>query len=1137
MLVMKTYIADWIFSAVLCLMVFTVLGVSQIQATTYNWTPTSPGTYNWDNTSGQNNWGTGTGGAFPNAAADFANINVDFTGSNASVLINLNQTIVVGSLTLNDSASYYDASITLATGSGGAGLIFDNGVNPALLTATSNVGVGPPVHVISANSQLNSDLTVYSGFGQVYYNTVSVTGNIAESGSHKLTKTGAGNVVLSGTNSFTGGVDAVAGSVLFANAAALPNTGLLKAESGAYIGAAFAVDQANFIDRFDKANTQGTVGLNANTGNNISLIGFHADARLGSSGTVTYSGTLTPQGDTYRVGGGAGTTTNSSPGILTIGSQLTDGAGPRHLNMGASGALPAGTVILTNAANSFTGNTTVEAGILQISTDSNLGVVPVATTVGKIVLTNGELQSSNTNLILNANRGIALGPVGGSGTGTLSTTNNNSITYNGTIANNSGSTGSLTINAATSTGMNFVELGGNNTYTGSTLVRNGILRADDGVGLPSASPLQFNGNTYGWGASLQTKGSFTRTPGTAAGEVRFLGAGGFSARGGNLTVNLGNDGRILKYGSVEFYPSTAVATTLSFNAGASDSILEFKNGIDLNGGIRWFNVGGNDTTASSILSGQIVNTSATAGGIGIQNGAGLLVLNNDTNSFDGQISLPNSTHGGSNFTGTLGFTSIKNVGAGASALGAPTTATNGTILIGLNAGIRYLGTDPNGHSTDRIINLGARSGGGRVEASGVGKLTFTTSPTSTLAGGNPLTLGGTTKGQWDANIGAGSAGISTLTKADSGTWILTGTNAYSGTTSVLGGTLVAATNAPNGGSGAFGNATSDLVLGVANGNNNASILIDGAFAVGRNIRLQSANTTDAGTRVLSLGGNSADNAVFSGNVFLGTNSQAGRGLTLTAATGGEVIFSGVIQDPTAMDSTAYTITKAGSGKVILTNSNTYTGTTAIEAGTLLVNNASGSGVGTGNVVIDGGTLGGTGTLGFNFDAANLSVGANGGTLAPGASAGRLSVYGDVTLASNATFLVELDGTAPGVSGGYDQLAVFSATGATGTISLNSATLAVDVGFIPTLGQEFTILDNQGSTIAGLFSYNNSLLNDGETFQVGQNLFKINYNLGSGLNDVVLTFEGTLPVPEPSSLALWILGGTIIGLRRRNRQRA
>jgi len=121
---------------------------------------------------------------------------------------------------------------------------------------------------------------------------------------------------------------------------------LLTAGSGGYLGIAFAASQTNFIDKFDKANTQGTIGLDLST-SNIDLssgptgTAFHANARLGSSTTATLSGTFTPQGDTYRVGGGGGT--------LTISSALVDAAGPvtRNLDMGSSGTLAAGTVVLT----------------------------------------------------------------------------------------------------------------------------------------------------------------------------------------------------------------------------------------------------------------------------------------------------------------------------------------------------------------------------------------------------------------------------------------------------------------------------------------------------------------------------------------------------------------------------------------------------------------------------------------------------------------------------------------------------------------------------------------------------------------------------------------------------------------------
>jgi autotransporter-associated beta strand protein len=64
-------------------------------------------------------------------------------------------------------------------------------------------------------------------------------------------------------------------------------------------------------------------------------------------------------------------------------------------------------------------------------------------------------------------------------------------------------------------------------------------------------------------------------------------------------------------------------------------------------------------------------------------------------------------------------------------------------------------------------------------------------------------------------------------------------------------------------------------------------------------------------------------------------------VSLTAAAGGQVTFSGVIQDPTGQDTTEATaaaaltsVNKIGDGTVILTNTNTYAGKTSVTAGTL-----------------------------------------------------------------------------------------------------------------------------------------------------------------------------------------------------------
>lgn len=86
------------------------------------------------------------------------------------------------------------------------------------------------------------------------------------------------------------------------------------------------------------------------------------------------------------------------------------------------------------------------------------------------------------------------------------------------------------------------------------------------------------------------------------------------------------------------------------------------------------------------------------------------------------------------------------------------------------------------------------------------------------------------------------------------------------------------------------------------------------------------------------------------------------------------------------------------GTLILTNSNTYNGPTAINAGKLVVNGSLASPV----TVNSGGTLGGTGSL------ANVTVNA-GGHLAPGDSLGVLDLSGNLTLAFGAEMDYELDG--------------------------------------------------------------------------------------------------------------------------------
>ncbi len=102
-----------------------------------------------------------------------------------------------------------------------------------------------------------------------------------------------------------------------------------------------------------------------------------------------------------------------------------------------------------------------------------------------------------------------------------------------------------------------------------------------------------------------------------------------------------------------------------------------------------------------------------------------------------------------------------------------------------------------------------------------------------------------------------------------------------------------------------------------------------------------------------------------GNGIVETTNLGGsvtRGdLILNNSNASEVTFSGVLRNGNAG---SLHVTKQGAGTQILSgNTNTYSGTTSITAGTLLVTNTAGSGTGSGSVTVDAsGTLGGNGII-------------------------------------------------------------------------------------------------------------------------------------------------------------------------------
>ena len=219
-----------------------------------------------------------------------------------------------------------------------------------------------------------------------------------------------------------------------------------------------------------------------------------------------------------------------------------------------------------------------------------------------------------------------------------------------------------------------------------------------------------------------------------------------------------------------------------------------------------------------------------------------------------------------------------------------------------------------------------------------------------------------------------------------------------------------------------------------------------------------------------------------GNVFLGSNE-----LTVGSANLSKTYF-GVIQG-------SGSFTKIGTGLLRLKGSSTYTGSTTIEGGELMVNNTSGSGTGSGAVQVNGGILAGLGTI-----AGNVTIGASGGShalLEPGSVATvpqTLTILGRLTFNSGGVFKCGVNSSSATadkvVSNGVkiNGAARFSLTGDGNTT-------------LPP-GMVLTVISNTGvAPIAGTFGN----LADGAIVAIGGNTFQANYEGGDG-NDLTLTVQ-------------------------------
>jgi len=421
------------------------------------------------------------------------------------------------------------------------------------------------------------------------------------------------------------------------------------------------------------------------------------------------------------------------------------------------------------------------------------------------------------------------------------------------------------------------------------------------------------------------------------------------------------------------------------------------------------------------------------------------------------------------------------------------SATAGSLTAFTNAGtITFGGTSTAGNATftnNNFVNFTNTSTAGGATFTNNSVLIFDGS--STAGNGTFTNNGGLVTFSGIPDIISPTAGDSTFTNSDGGFIIFNSGTAGNATLTNNGGAV----------SGAFpsetifnpgdaGNATL-IANGGLDGADGGLIVFSsaGGVSTGGTARVEVFGNGNLDISQQSAPGLTTGSIEGDGLVFLGANK-----LTM-GANDLSTTFSGLIQDGGIGGGTGGSLTKTGNGELSLTEANTYTGGTTLEAGTLLVKNETDSATGSGAVHVNAGTLGGTGKI-----AGAVTVGTGigiGAFLSPGNSAtepGTLTIDNNtLTFNSASTYKCALDRTTVTVS-------QVTAKG----VRINSVAQFVfgdffTTGTLPT-GTVLTVINNtSASAIVGRFSN----LPDRSTFASNGNNFQVNYRGGTG-NDLTLT---------------------------------
>src|SRR6516162_8554821 len=874
--------------------------------------------------------------------------------------------VVAGNLALTGAQTFNNPAVDLSIAAG-ASLSVAGATNNQVIGSLAGAGTltlglkGIAVGGNNANAAFSGTISMTNqGYNSTY-------GTFAKTGSGTLTIDNA--TITQGESYITQGAMAQTSgnttvtylAVGTGTTSGNPNVGALNV-SGGTISFGTGLQVGDFGGQGTLNQTGGTVRVEATCGDPAHCAALHI-GNQGGTGTYNISGgELDLVGSNNELGRStgskprsAGTLNISGTGVVDLSANgaLIIGYGNENTSPNTSQGLidqrggtlrvhNGSTLYLTGANSSSVYNLT--GGTLEIGGNSLKALYGVTPNPYQFNLGGGTIKVIESALVTTVNATLA------SGVSTIDT-NGLGATWSGVLSGNGG---------LAKIGAGKLTLSGLNTYSGGTRLDGGTLAVGSNTALGTGTLTFASGTTLQAAANGLTLANTLILNGTdtidTQANVMAL-SGSIGGTGGLAKIGTGT----LKASGANTYSGATTVTAGTLQAGAANTF----------------------SAASAFTVGAFLDVNGFNQTIGSLAGAGTV-----TNSGAGAATL---TVGGNNTSTTFSGT-LQN---GASALGLAKTGTGTLTLSGVNT---YRGgTTVNGGTlaVSADNNLGDNSGS---LAFGGGALQFLSGFISNRA----VTLnsgGGTfdTNGN-NATLGGTIGGAGSLTKIGTGTLTVSGANTYRGGTTVNGGTLAVSSDnnlGDSSGSLAFGGGALQFLSGFISNravtlnsgggtfdtNGNGPLLTGSISGPGGltkvgigDLTLAGASTYSGPTNVLlgtlaagathvfspasaftvvaggalNLNGFNQSIGSLSGDGLVG-NAGPGPAALTTGGNNSSTTFSGVIFDAPG----TIRLTKAGTGTMILSGDNSYTGGTTISAGTLQLGDGGTSGSIVGNVANNG----------------------------------------------------------------------------------------------------------------------------------------------------------------------------------------